>query len=151
MKLDLKFLKNMEKIMSTQNKISIKEVMLPLGKFPVLSEKSIFTEALEEMCNFKLGIACIVSQRGNLEAVITDGDIRRKLLNIQKPTSAFFIDFAIDHSIKKPHFIDENMEINDALNLMEKYEIWDMPVLNEEKKLIGLLPLHPVVKALMNH
>ena len=135
--------------MSTQNRISIKEVMLPLGKFPVLSEKSIFTEALEEMCNFKLGIACIVNQTGTLEAVITDGDIRRKILNVQKPTPAFFVDFAIDHGIKNPHFINENMEINQALNLMEEYEIWDMPVLNEEEKLIGLLHLHPVVKALL--
>lgn len=137
--------------MSTQNNLLIKDVMLPLGKFPVLTVKAIFTEALEEMCNFKLGIVCIVNEKGSLEGILTDGDIRRKLLNVQKPSSAFFIDYAIDHGVKNPLFIHDNDSIEEALELMEKNQIWDMPVLNKNSDLIGLLHLHPVVKALVKN
>ena len=136
--------------MSTQNRISIKEVMLPLGKFPVLSEKSIFTEALEEMCNFKLGIACIVNQTGTLEAVITDGDIRRKILNVQKPFSALLSDDLVFHINKKPKKILINSNISKAFNIMKKNKIWDLPVIDKNNKLQGMLHLHPVVKYFLN-
>ena len=140
----------MEKMKSTQNKILIKDVMLPLGKFPVLNNKSIFAEALEEMCKFKLGIACIINSDGCIEALITDGDIRRKLLNVQKPSSAFFMDYAIDHGIKDPFLINNDSSIEVSLALMEQNQIWDIPVIDEHQKLVGLLHLHPVVKALIN-
>jgi hypothetical protein len=32
---------------------------------------------------------------------------------------------------------------------MEKNLIWDLPVIDENKKLLGLLHLHPVVKKLL--
>ena len=126
----------------------IKDVMMTLDSFPVILENVIFKEALEEMNDKKLGIACIVNQENILKGIITDGDIRRKLLKIQKPLSALFMDDCLDHSILSPKTINLNDTLDFAVNLMGEKKVWDLPVL-ENGVLKGLLHLHPLVKFLL--
>jgi CBS domain-containing protein len=128
----------------------VKEVMLPLGKFPVIGRTVILKEALEEMNKHSLGIVCVVDEEQTLLGIFTDGDIRRQLLSIQKPFSAFFIDDALDHSTKTPLTAQLSDKVDDVIRTMGERKIWDLPVLNESKKLVGLLHLHPVVEALFN-
>lgn len=136
--------------MSTQNKaILVKDVMMPLEDFPVIGEKVIFKEALEVMGNVNIGIACIVNEHSHLLGILTDGDIRRKLLKVQKPFSAFFIDDALHHSILTPITINPTNTLNDAVTLMGEKQIWDLPVVNVDGVLMGLLHLHPVIKTLL--
>jgi len=68
----------------------VSEVMMGLERVPVIKENVILKEALEEMGRFRLGVACIVNDNNKLLGILTDGDIRRKLLKVQKPFSAFF-------------------------------------------------------------
>ena len=66
--------------MSTQNNnVTITTVMIPISAFPVVTEQTILKEALEEMDNFRLGVACVVNNEGRLLGILTDGDIRRVL------------------------------------------------------------------------
>lgn len=138
--------------MSTQQnkKIYVSDIMLSLDKFPVILEKVIFKEALEEMNHFRLGIACIIDENTKLIGVLTDGDIRRKLLKVQKPFSAFFIDDAITHSIKSPITTYSEDTLENSIKIMDEKQIWDLPVINKDGTLVGLLHLHPAVKALLN-
>ena len=62
------------------------------------------------MDSFRLGVVCIVGSEEELLGIITDGDIRRKLLSVQKPLPAFFIDDAINHAITDPITISSNMK-----------------------------------------
>jgi CBS domain-containing protein len=128
--------------------MNIKDVMLSLDSFPVIKSTFILKEALEEMSNKKLGIACVVDNDFKLLGIITDGDIRRKILSIQKPLSSMFIDDCIDHSIISPKTIDINDTLEFAVNLMGEKKIWDLPVV-QNGILKGLLHLHPLVKALL--
>ena len=128
----------------------VKDVMMNLDSFPVILETVIFKEALEEMNNKKLGIACIVNQDKKLKGIITDGDIRRKLLKIQKPLSAFFIDDCIDHAILSPIVANADFTLEKAVEIIRNKQIWDLPVVDNDNKLVGLLHLHPVVEALLN-
>lgn len=127
----------------------VKDVMMNLDSFPVILETVIFKEALEEMNNKKLGIACIVNQDKSLKGIITDGDIRRKLLKIQKPLSSFFIDDCIDHAILSPIVANADFTLEKAVEIMRNKQIWDLPVVDNDNKLVGLLHLHPVVEALI--
>lgn len=129
--------------------MNIKDVMLSLDSFPVIKSTVILKEALEEMSNKKLGIACVVDNDFKLLGIITDGDIRRKILSIQKPLSSIFIDDCIDHSIISPKTVDINDTLEFAVNLMGEKKIWDLPVV-ENGILRGLLHLHPVVKLLLS-
>ena len=136
--------------MSTHNKVKVKDVMLKLKSFPVVKENTIFKEALEAMAPSDLGIACIVDESENLLGIITDGDIRRKLLRVQKPFSAFFSDDAIAHSVRIPITISEGDLLKDAVQIMGEKKIWDLPVLDSNNRLVGLLHLHPAIEKLIN-
>ena len=136
--------------MSTKNNnLTIATVMIPIGAFPVVTEQTILKEALEEMDNFHLGVACVVSNESNLLGILTDGDIRRKLLSVQKPLSAFFIDDAMEHAIVNPIVISPSHSLYEAVVLMDNKRVWDLPVV-DNNKLVGLLHLHPVVDALLS-
>jgi len=128
----------------------IKEVMMPMGKFPVIEQKVILKEALEEMNKYRLGIACIIDKDLKLLGIFTDGDIRRKLLTVQKPFSAFFIDDALDHAVHSPVTAEINDTLEKVIDIMKTKQIWDLPVVDKGGKLVGLLHLHPVVEALMS-
>ena len=128
--------------------MNIKDVMLSLDKFPVVTKNVIFKEVLEEMGNKKLGIACVVDENYKLLGILTDGDIRRKILSIQKPLSSIFIDDCLDHAILSPKTISIDDPIIVAVNLMGENKIWDLPVV-ENGILKGLLHLHPLVNSLL--
>lgn len=127
----------------------VSQVMLPPDRFPVIGEREILKEALEAMERSRLGIACIVDSNDKLLGILTDGDIRRKLLKVQKPFSAFFVDDALVHAIKSPVTIKPNDTLVQAIELMGRKKIWDLPVVDEQGALVGLLHLHPAIQALL--
>ena len=137
--------------MSTQNnnQMLVSEVMMPLDKMAVIGETVIMKEALEEMGRSHLGIACIVDDKNKLLGILTDGDIRRKLLKVQKPFSALLVDDALDHAIRLPMTTHPDMTLKDAIVVMGEKKIWDIPVVNSQGMLVGLLHLHPAVQALL--
>ena len=90
----------------------------------------------------------MVNKKNNLKGIITDGDIRRKLLKDQKPFSAFFVDDSIKHAVKKPKSSSPNKNIKETLKMMNKNEIWDLPIV-KNKKLVGLVHLHPAMRKLI--
>ena len=137
--------------MSTQKSstILVKDVMMALDRVPVVAEDVILKEALEEMGRTRLGIACIVDSGNKLLGILTDGDIRRKLLTVQKPFSAFFVDDALEHSIRAPMTIKPYDTLVDAVDLMGRKQIWDLPVIDENGLLVGLLHLHPAIQTLL--
>jgi arabinose-5-phosphate isomerase len=127
----------------------VRDVMLPLDRFPVIDAKTIFKEALEIMGRFHLGIACVIGKERELLGILTDGDIRRKLLKVQKPLSALFIDDALDHSIRAPVTTAPSDSLRHAIEIMGAKRIWDLPVIDDNRVLVGLLHLHPAIQALL--
>lgn len=135
---------------TTKNEtIKVNQVMLSLDRFPVIGEREILKEALEAMGRSRLGIACIIDSDHKLLGILTDGDIRRKLLKVQKPFSAFFVDDALVHAIKSPATIKPTDTLVAAVALMGRKQIWDLPVVDEQGFLVGLLHLHPAIEALL--
>ena len=129
--------------------LTVQEVMLGCDKFPVVNQKELLRETIIEMCNFGLGVACIVNTDYKLKGVFTDGDIRRLILKSQKPIAALYVDDVIDYSTKEYKSIMPETSLKNAVLTMEKLNIWDLPVVNEQKYLKGLLHLHPALKKLL--
>tara|TARA_B110000261_G_scaffold155809_1_gene188998 strand:+ start:332 stop:724 length:393 start_codon:yes stop_codon:yes gene_type:complete len=130
--------------------MKVKDVMIPVEKFPIIEKTTILKEALTEMGEANLGLVCIVNENKELMGLITDGDLRRKLLKVQKPFSSFFIDDALIHAKKNPITCSPDDELKKIVNLMGEKQIWDLPVVDKNKKLVGLLHLHPAVKKLID-
>ncbi len=130
-------------------KQKINNLILSYSKSAVVEEKTILKEALEKMILSKIGIACVVNKNNILMGVITDGDLRRKLLTNQKPWSALLNDDAIDHCEKKPITIRDNDSIKKAINIIRKKKIWDLPVLDKDGKFVGILHLQNILDVMM--
>ena len=94
-------------------------------------------------------MACVVSKKNILVGVITDGDLRRKLLTNQKPWSALLNDDVIDHCKKKPITIRDNDNIKKAINIIRKKKVWDLPVLDRNGKFLGVLHLQNILNFMM--
>jgi CBS domain-containing protein len=125
------------------------EVMLASGGFPVVGERALLKEALEAMGEFRLGIVCVCDSDRRMLGIVTDGDVRRKLLKVQKPLSALLVDDALKHAITAPLIVSEDDSLREAINLMEAHKVWDLPVVSDGR-LVGLLHLHPAVQALLD-
>ena len=132
-----------------KSNILVRDVMMSLDRFQVIDETVIFKEALEEMGRKRLGIACIVNPQKKLLGILTDGDVRRMLLRVQKPFSAFFVDDALDHAVQSPLTVAPSDTLVHAVHLMDEKGIWDLPVVDATGVLVGLLHLHPAVEALL--
>ncbi|MBH09543.1 MAG: CBS domain-containing protein [Candidatus Marinimicrobia bacterium] len=131
------------------NRILVRDVMMTPDQFPIIKKTILFKEALEEMGNYGLGTVCIVDNNNKLCGILTDGDIRRKLLKVQKPFSAFFVDDASLHSITEPICCKASDLLYNAVTIMGEKNVWDLPVVNKDQKLLGLLHLHPAIKILL--
>ena len=129
--------------------MKVRKVMMELDSIPVVQETTILKLALEEMGNKSLGIACVVNDKGNLSGIITDGDIRRKLLQVQKPFAAMLVDDTLDHAIKSPITISPNDTLLYAIKIMENQKVWLLPVVDSSGSLQGLLHLHPAIKMML--
>ena len=140
--------------MSTRNNhysdLTVSDVMLSLKKTPRTFARTLLKEALELMDKHRLGIVCISDSDGALQGIITDGDIRRMLSNVQKPLAALMSDDVIVHAIKSPTTVTASMPLKDAINIMGKKQIWDLPVVDQDK-LRGLLHLHQAISCIFKN
>ena len=134
---------------TSKTSITVGDVMLARERIPVVAERAMLKDTLEAMTRCKLGIACVVDGGGRLSGIFTDGDIRRMLLKDQKPFAALFADDAIAHATRRPVTTTPDAPLVAAVRVMEEKQIWDLPVVRGDQVLVGLLHLHPAVKALL--
>ncbi len=112
------------------------------AKVPVLPRSATLKEALDKMTDLGLGIALIVDSEHKLIGVLTDGDLRRLLLSRQSPLPALLITPAIEFGTRNPRFIEASASAEEAKSLMLSHEIWDLPIVGDDKKLLGLVHRH---------
>ena len=140
--------------MSTLNKqhsdLLVADVMLPMEKTPKTSGRTLLKEALELMDAHRLGIVCITDSDGALQGIITDGDIRRMLSNVQKPLAALMSDDVIVHAIRSPTTVTASTSLQDTIDIMREKQIWDLPVV-DQGKLRGLLHLHQAISRILGN
>jgi len=134
----------------SKTNLTVGDIVRPLDSIPVATPKTITKEVLEQMTRFRLGIACVVDGDGKLAGIFTDGDLRRMLLHDQKPFAAIFADDIGIHLTRNPTTVHPDMTLREAVEIMEAKQIWDLPIVDGRNVLIGLLHLHPAVKALLD-
>ena len=110
---------------------------------PVVSDKKSFTDVINTISEFKLGMAMIVDSNGRLSGVLTDGDIRRTI--IKYPNSA---NLAVkDVMTANPKNITEDAYAASALNLMEKFSITALAVVDSNNIPVGVIHVHDLLRA----
>lgn len=118
------------------------QVMLGVSKSPCVLTGTKLAEAIETMDRASLGAVLVTDADHSLKGIITDGDIRHALaggfLNPEKQ----IID---DIMTKSPHALHPESFLYEALNLMETYQITVLPIVDEKKRLQGILHLHDIL------
>lgn len=123
--------------------LRVNDLMVKGEAVPKVAERTLFKDIIFEISSKRLGCACVVDKYGKLKGVITDGDIRRLFQDN--------VDFsqinAKDIMNKLPKTINENMLGETALELMEKYSITQLIIVNKKRAPVGVVHLHDLVKA----
>lgn len=122
----------------------VKDLMLSdETKLPIVNETESFSNVIETITKFKLGMAIIVDNAGKIAGVLTDGDIRRTLIKY-KETSSLMVK---DVMTVNPKRISDSDYAASALHLMEKYSITALAVVDNTGKPIGVIHIHDILKA----
>ena len=112
-------------------------------KLPIAQETAPFADVIKLISEKKLGMAMIINKEGVLTGVLTDGDIRRTLIKYQNIGSLL----AKDVMSINPKNISPKDYGASALNLMEKFSITALAVVDENKKQTGVIHIHDLLKA----
>ena len=107
---------------------------------PEVGPDDTLTPVIIEMTKTRLG-ATVVIDHGRLVGIITDGDLRRMLL--QHPDIEHVK--ANDIMTRDPKTVDENDLVADALQKMRQNSITQLPVL-KDGSYVGVIHLHDILK-----
>ncbi len=110
---------------------------------PIISPKTKVREAIFKISEGKIGTVLLADKDNKLLALVSDGDIRRALLN-----ENFSIDDeVIKYATQSPMVCDdENMLASEALVMIEKKKIQLLVVTDTDKKIKGVLHIHTLIE-----
>jgi arabinose-5-phosphate isomerase len=122
-------------------KVAVREVMLRGDKVPRVDEQAGIEQAVVELNGKNIGAVLVVAPSGELKGILTDGDVRRLLIDREgidnrKVTEVMTSD---------PVSIDPELMAADALSLMQSREITVLAVVDAAGKLQGILHLHDLL------
>ena len=117
--------------------LKVKDVMRS-ENLPIVRWNASLKQAIDTMTHGKLGTVLIVDKNGVLDAILSDGDLRRALMREDFDLN----DAAIKYATLKPKELnDKEMLAIDALALIERYKIQLLAVV-ENSVPIGVLHIH---------
>lgn len=122
-------------------KVAIREVMLTGDRVPVVAATATMAAALTELNQKNLGAVFVVDQDGQLQGIVTDGDVRR-LLSSGKDMKTLEL---TEGMTRKPVAIASDLLAADALSIMQQHEITVLAVVSELGRLVGILHLHDLL------
>ena len=124
--------------------LHIRDVMHAGEDVPRVRESATLSETLVEMSRKRLGMSAVVDAEGRLLGLYTDGDLRRTLddaaIDVRHtPISAVMT--------RTPKTIGADALAVEAAQLMEAHKINALLVLDGERRVVGALNIHDLLRA----
>jgi len=123
--------------------LRIKDVMQVGARIPKVGTDVTLSAALLEMTQKGLGMTAVVDAENHALGVFTDGDLRRVLdtgVDIRRARIAEVMTRGGKH-------VAAEQLAAEAVNLMEKYKITALMVLDEQQHLQGVIHMHDLLRA----
>ncbi|HOV21972.1 MAG TPA: KpsF/GutQ family sugar-phosphate isomerase [bacterium] len=121
--------------------LRVKDIMQTGENIPIVDENRTLIDGIKEINRKNLGFTLAINKNNCLTGIITDGDIRRLLAKDIDITKLKIKEVMI----KNPKTIDEDILAVKAMEIMEKYEITALPIVDENKKIKGVVHLHDLL------
>ena len=118
------------------------EIMHTGDELPVVKPDTPLKETVVVMSEKGFGASLIVDSDNNLVGIITDGDLRRFI----KKGGSIDKSRTDEAMTKNPKKITKEILVVEALEIMEKFNITVLPVVEEEKP-VGLVHMHDILKS----
>lgn len=123
--------------------LHIRDVMHTGDAVPRVADTATLGEALMEMSRKRLGMTAVVDGEGRLAGLFTDGDLRRAL-----DTGADVRGTGIAEVMTRdPKAIGADDLAVEAARLMETHKINALLVLDDERRVVGALNIHDLLRA----
>jgi len=122
--------------------VKVRDVMHAGAELPQVQETVLASVAILEMSAKKLGMTTVVDRAGALLGVITDGDLRRFLQqggDFSKITAGSL-------ASRRPKLIGPDELAAKAVEMMERYSITTLVVVDNAKRIVGVVHLHDLLK-----
>lgn len=119
----------------------VKEVMFTEDRIPTVFLGSKVGRAIREIDVKDIGAVVVVDREGRLAGIVTDGDLRRALLN-HKSIHNLKVEQVMTAS---PRTVEQEQSAAEALGIMELYEITHLCITGRDRKLKGLVHLHDLL------
>ncbi|MCP4581164.1 MAG: KpsF/GutQ family sugar-phosphate isomerase [candidate division Zixibacteria bacterium] len=126
-----------------RNLIKIEQLMHTGDEIPMVKLDTPFSQLVLEITSKRLGITTVVDDGNHLVGIVTDGDLRRALEKKSRLEDLV----AKDVMTARPKSITANKLCVEALNRMEKHKITSLVVADDEKKVVGILHMHDLLRA----
>ncbi|MEW6411369.1 MAG: KpsF/GutQ family sugar-phosphate isomerase [Candidatus Zixiibacteriota bacterium] len=112
-------------------------------QLPLVPSTASMKEMIFEMTGKRLGCVVMRDDNGKVGGIFTDGDLRR----LAEKTDDFFRLKAADVMIKNPKSVFVDAVLDTALAIMEKHSITQLPTVNRDGTLAGIIHLHDILKS----
>ncbi len=123
--------------------LQVSDIMHTGVDIPTVLLDTVVSEAVLEMTAKKLGMTAIVDEKGCLQGIFTDGDLRRLLgKNLSLPNCPIS-----DVMTRHCCVIEENCLAAEAMQVMQEKKINALCVVNKQNQVCGALNMHDLVRA----
>ena len=123
--------------------LHVSDIMHTGSSIPTIDESALISDALIEMSEKGLGMTAVIDGDQQVVGIFTDGDLRRVLaqeIDIHtQPLSAF-----ITRECKTGQ---PDMLAAEALELMQRYKINGLLIINDQQRLAGAINMHDLLRA----
>ena len=123
--------------------VRVKDLMHHGADLPQVTESVAGTTAMLEMTAKKLGMTTVVDQAGKLAGIITDGDLRRFIQgggDFTKSTASAL-------ASRQPKTIGPDDLAAKAVEVMERFSITTLVVVEGDRNIRGVIHLHDLLKS----
>jgi arabinose-5-phosphate isomerase len=119
-------------------KVRVTEVMFTGTDIPIIPPEASATVAIKVLNEKNMGALLVADSTNKLLGIVTDGDIRRAIVGARSISELSTYQLMT----KNPICIDSSRLAADALSIMQTHEITALPIVNDDRTIIGLLHLH---------
>ena len=123
--------------------LKVEDIMRTAQANPIVGEERKVSEVLLKITQARAGSAIVVDKTGRLKGIFTDGDLRRHL-EIDKDLPKRKIKEVMT---KDPKVVTKEMLAAEAMHILQEKKIDELPVVDKNKRPIGLLDVQDLLKA----
>ena len=123
--------------------LKVEDLMRKGTHLAKVKEHTKIKKVLLAITNARCGSACVIDREGKFIGIFTDGDLRRRL----ESDSNLLNRSVKEVMTKNPITISKDKLAAEALRILQERRIDELPVVDQKKRLVGLLDVQDLLKA----